>query len=51
MPDPTILQFAVTAVSDPYQCTTNPTTGLTSETAGIRFGLPTTTAIHKSWAS
>ncbi len=35
MPDPTILQFAVTAVSDPYHCTTDPATGLTSETAGI----------------
>src|SRR6476620_6971990 len=35
MPDPTVLQFAVTAVSDPYHCTTNPVTGLTSETAGI----------------
>jgi cytochrome c peroxidase len=35
MPDPTILQFAVTAVSDPYQCTTSPATGLTSQTSGI----------------
>jgi hypothetical protein len=35
MPDPTILQFAVTSVSDPYQCTTNLTTGLTSPTSGI----------------
>src|SRR5215467_5671006 len=35
MPDPTILQFVVTAVSDPYDCTTNPATGLTSETSGI----------------
>ena len=35
MPDPSILQFAVTSVNDPYQCTTNPATGLTSETAGI----------------
>jgi cytochrome c peroxidase len=46
MPDPTILQFAVTTVSDPYQCTTNPATGLTSETAGIvsiyRRPLPST---------
>ena len=46
MPDPTILQFAVTAVSDPYHCTTNPATGLTSETAGIvsiyRRPLPST---------
>jgi cytochrome c peroxidase len=46
MPDPTILQFAVTAVSDPYQCTTNPATGLTSETEGIvsiyRRPLPST---------
>lgn len=46
MPDPAILQFAVTAVSDPYQCTTNPATGLTSETEGIvsiyRRPLPST---------
>jgi cytochrome c peroxidase len=46
MPDPTILQFAVTAVDDPYRCTTNPATGLTSETSGIvsiyRRPLPST---------
>jgi cytochrome c peroxidase len=35
MPAPTILQFAVTSVSDPYQCTTNAATGLTSPTSGI----------------
>ena len=29
------LQFTVTSVSDPYQCTTNPATGLTSPTSGI----------------
>jgi cytochrome c peroxidase len=32
---PVILQFAVTSVSDPYQCNTNPATGLTSQTSGI----------------
>jgi hypothetical protein len=32
---PATLQFAVTSVSDPYQCTTNPATGLTSPTSGI----------------
>ena len=32
---PAVLQFAVTAVSDPYQCTTNPATGLTNPTSGI----------------
>jgi cytochrome c peroxidase len=32
---PAILQFAVTSVNDPYQCTTNPATGLTSPTSGI----------------
>jgi hypothetical protein len=35
MPAPAILQFAVTSVSDPYQCTTNPATGLTNPTSGI----------------
>src|SRR5262249_1096543 len=35
MPDSTILQFVVTAVRDPYDCTTNPATGLTSEASGI----------------
>jgi len=35
MPDPAILQFAVTAVNDPYHCTTNPITGLISKTSGI----------------
>jgi cytochrome c peroxidase len=35
MPAPAILQFAVTSVSDPYRCTTNPATGLTSPTSGI----------------
>ena len=35
MPAPAILQFAVTSVNDPYQCTTNPATGLTSPTSGI----------------
>jgi len=29
------LQFAVTKVDDPYNCTTNPQTGLTSPTTGI----------------
>jgi cytochrome c peroxidase len=40
------LQFAVTNVVDPYNCTTNPATGLTSPTAGIvsvyRRPLPST---------
>jgi len=39
-------QFEVTAVSDPYNCTTNSTTGLTSQTSGIvsvyRRPLPST---------
>ena len=42
----TNLQFAVTKVDDPYGCTTNPATGLTSPTAGIvsmyRRPLPST---------
>jgi cytochrome c peroxidase len=46
MPDPTILKFAVTSVDDPYQCTTNAVTGLTSPTTGIvsmyRRPLPST---------
>jgi cytochrome c peroxidase len=46
MPDSSILQFAVTAVSDPYGCTTNPATGLTSPTTGVlsfyRRPLPST---------
>jgi cytochrome c peroxidase len=46
LPDPSILQFAVTKVDDPYNCTTNPTTGLTSPTSGIvslyRRPLPST---------
>jgi cytochrome c peroxidase len=46
MPAPAILQFAVTSVSDPYQCTTNPLTGLTNPTTGIvsvyRRPLPST---------
>ncbi len=33
MPDP--VEFEVTSVNDPYNCTTNPVTGLTSKTAGI----------------
>src|SRR5262249_33274738 len=40
------LEFAVTAVQDPYNCTTNPATGLTSPTTGIvsmyRRPLPST---------
>jgi hypothetical protein len=31
---PVVLEFAVTGVQDPYGCTTNPTTGLTSPTTG-----------------
>jgi hypothetical protein len=46
MPDPSILQFEVTSVSDPYHCSTNPTTGLTSKTTGVasvyRRPLPST---------
>jgi cytochrome c peroxidase len=43
---PTILQFEVTKVDDPYGCTTNPTIGLTSPTSGFlsmyRRPLPST---------
>jgi cytochrome c peroxidase len=43
---PLVLQFEVTHVADPYNCTTNPATGLTSPTAGImsmyRRPLPST---------
>jgi cytochrome c peroxidase len=46
MPAPSILQFAVTNVVDPYNCTTNPATGLTSQTTGFlsmyRRPLPST---------
>ncbi|MGH6811239.1 MAG: hypothetical protein ACREDM_02490, partial [Methylocella sp.] len=35
LPVPPNLQFEVTKVDDPYNCTTNPSTGLTSPTAGI----------------
>jgi cytochrome c peroxidase len=46
LPDPAMLQFEVADVNDPYDCTTNPTTGLTSKTAGImsmyRRPLPST---------
>jgi len=35
LPLPTGVQFAVTAVEDPYNCNTNPVTGLTSTTTGI----------------
>jgi hypothetical protein len=35
LPMPTNAQFSVTNVQDPYGCTTNPQTGLTSPTAGI----------------
>jgi cytochrome c peroxidase len=46
MPDPSILQFSVTNVVDPYNCTNNPATGLTSPTTGIvsmyRRPLPST---------
>ncbi len=46
LPDPSILQFEVTSVSDPYGCNTNATTGLTSKTTGIvsvyRRPLPST---------
>jgi cytochrome c peroxidase len=43
---PIVLEFAVTGVQDPYGCTTNPVTGLTSPTTGIvsmyRRPLPST---------
>ncbi len=46
LPDATKLEFEVTAVNDPYNCTTNPATGLTSPTTGIisvyRRPLPST---------
>jgi cytochrome c peroxidase len=35
LPMPATAKFAVTSVSDPYQCTTDPATGLTSPTSGI----------------
>ncbi len=35
LPIPAGAQFAVTAVNDPYNCNTNPVTGLTSQTSGI----------------
>ncbi len=35
LPAAPALQFTVTNVADPYNCTTNPATGLTSPTAGI----------------
>ncbi|MGA9213880.1 MAG: hypothetical protein WBZ54_01025 [Methylocella sp.] len=46
LPAAPTLQFAVTNVVDPYNCTTNPVTGLTSPTTGIlsmyRRPLPST---------
>jgi hypothetical protein len=43
---PVVLEFAVSHVQDPYNCTTNPATGLTSPTTGIvsmyRRPLPST---------
>jgi cytochrome c peroxidase len=46
LPVPANAQFTVTAVDDPYNCNTNPTTGLTSPTTGIvstyRRPLPST---------
>jgi cytochrome c peroxidase len=45
MPPESVLEFEVTEVDDPYNCTTNPETGLTSPTTGIvsvyRRPLPT----------
>jgi hypothetical protein len=45
-PPPAILEFSVASVADPYGCTTNPATGLTSTTTGImsmyRRPLPST---------
>jgi cytochrome c peroxidase len=46
LPIPAGAEFSVTAVNDPYQCNTNPVTGLTSPTSGIvstyRRPLPST---------
>jgi cytochrome c peroxidase len=46
LPIPAGAQFAVTNVKDPYNCNTNPVTGLTSQTSGIvsiyRRPLPST---------
>lgn len=46
MPDSSILEFQVTSISDPYNCSTNPATGLTSPTTGTlsfyRRPLPST---------
>ena len=46
LPLPAALHFQVVSVNDPYNCTTNPVTGLTSPTAGIvsvyRRPLPST---------
>jgi cytochrome c peroxidase len=46
LPTPDKLQFEVTNVAEPYDCTTNPKTGLTSKTTGIvsvyRRPLPST---------
>jgi cytochrome c peroxidase len=46
LPAAPALQFSVTNVADPYNCTTNPATGLTSPTTGImsmyRRPLPST---------
>ena len=46
LPASPLLQFEIVAVSDPYNCTTNPATGLTSETTGVvsayRMPLPST---------
>lgn len=46
LPVPAGAQFAITAVNDPYNCNTNPVTGLTSTTTGIvstyRRPLPST---------
>ncbi len=46
LPASSVLQFAVTDVADPYNCTTNPATGLTGPTTGIlsmyRRPLPST---------
>jgi hypothetical protein len=46
LPEPEKLQFEVTSVVDPYHCTTNPKTGLTSKTTGTlsvyRRPLPST---------
>ena len=48
MPDPSILQFEVTAVVDPYGCNTNPVTGLDKPDEPHLLDLPAPAALHQS---